>query len=84
MFNYEIKINNEVLDTRKSKNAYTHVMVATTENGSSVFSFHKTEKAAAKAAREYTNLVANSAYHAKEFNNATFSVFEITPDMVSA
>jgi hypothetical protein len=43
-----------------------------------------THVSAQKFAREYNNLSANSEYHAKEFNNATFSVLEITPDMVTA
>jgi hypothetical protein len=84
MFKYEIKMNGEVIGTRSSKNVYTHVSVSNSTNGTGVASFHKTEKAAQKFAREYNNLIANSEYHAKEFNNATFSVLEITPDMVTA
>jgi hypothetical protein len=84
MFKYEIKMNGEVIGTRSSKNVYTHVTLTNSTNGIGVFSFHKTEKAAEKFAREHNNLVAKSAYHAKEFNNATWSVLEIAPDMVTA
>jgi hypothetical protein len=83
MFKYEIKMNGEVIGTRSSKNVYTHVRVSHSTNGIGVCSFHKTEKSAQKAAREYNNLVAKSEYHAKIFNNATWSVLEITPDMVT-
>jgi hypothetical protein len=82
MFKYEIKMNGEVIATRSSKNVYTHVSVSNSTNGLGVSAFHKTEKAAQKFAREHNNLVAKSEYHAKVFNNATWSVLEIAPDMV--
>jgi hypothetical protein len=85
MFKYEIKENGKVIETRKSKSAYTHVMVWTKEGeASSVFSFHKTQKAAQTSANRHNNLVATSEYHAKAYDYATFVVIEITPDMVSA
>jgi len=75
-------MNGEVIGTRNSKSVYTHVTVTKSTNGTGVCSFHKTEKAAQKFAREHNNLVAKSEYHAKVFNNATWSVLEIAPDMV--
>jgi len=80
---YDIKYNGKLIGGRDSKVVYSYAMVLVQENKASVFSFHKTQKAAEKEANQCNNLISTSTYHANYWKNGKFVVIEITPDMVS-